>query len=217
MEDPRSKEEPAAAGAGYLGTPAGGVEPAPARGEVTALLSAVRRGEPGALNCLVPLLYDELHDAAHRQLAGRRRGQTLDTTDLVHEAYLKLVDRSRADWRDRTHFLAASAVAMRHILVDAARRRAAGKRGGEARRVPLRESLVGTDRHVAEILAVDEALTALADFDPKLSQLVELRFFGGWMIEEIAELRGVSGRTVKRDWRKARAFLYRALHGDGAR
>jgi RNA polymerase sigma factor (TIGR02999 family) len=203
------------------------VEAVPARGEVTALLSALRRGEAGAMNRLVPLLYDELRDAAHRQLSGRRRGQALDTTELVHEAYLKLVDRSRADWRDRTHFLAASAVAMRHILVDAARRHSAVKRGGEARRVPLRDSRLreaglgepppAVERQAAEILAVDEALTALAGLDPRLSQLVELRFFGGWRIEEVAELRGVTGRTVKRDWRKARAFLYRALHGDGER
>ncbi len=185
------------------------------RGEVTALLSAMRRGETGAVDRLVPLVYGELRVAAHRQLAGRRQGQTLDTTDLVHETYLKLVDRSRADWRDRSHFLAASAVAMRHILVDSARRRAAGKRGGDARRVPLRESLVAADRDAADILDLDKALTALADFDPRLSQLVELRFFGGWMIEEVAELRGVTGRTIKRDWRKARAFLHRALYGDG--
>ncbi len=227
MGDPGSKEQPAATGNRHPGTPGGGVEPLPARGEVTALLSAVRHGEPGAMNHLVPLLYDELRDAAHRQLAGRRQGQTLDTTELVHEAYLKLVDRSRADWRDRTHFLAASAVAMRHILVDAARRRAADKRGGEARQVPLRDSRLreaglkgpraGVESQAAEILAVDEALTALADFDPRLGQLVELRFFGGFKIEEVAELRGVSGRTIKRDWRKARAFLYRALHGDGER
>ncbi len=194
MHDPRAQEEPTAA-----------------RGEVTALLSAMRRGETGVVDRLVPLVYDQLRIAAHRQLAGRRQGQTLNTTDLVHETYLKLVDRSRADWRDRTHFLAASAVAMRHILVDSARRRAAGKRGGEARRVPLKDSLVAADRHAGEILDLDKALTALADFDPKLSQLVELRFFGGWMIDEVAELRGVTGRTIKRDWRKARAFLYRAL------
>jgi len=186
-----------------------------ARGEVTELLSAVRRGEAGAIDRLVPLVYDELRAAARRQLAGRRLGQTLDTTDLVHETYLKLVDRSRADWRDRTHFLAASAVAMRHILVDSARRRAAVKRGGDAHRTPLRESRVGVEGQVAEILAVDEALTVLESFDPKLSRLVELRFFGGWRIDEIAELRSVSGRTVLRDWRKARAFLYRALYGDG--
>ncbi len=175
----------------------------------------MRRGEAGAVNRLVPLVYDQLRNAAHRQLAGRRHGQTLNTTDLVHETYLKLVDRSRADWRDRTHFLSASAVAMRHILVDAARRRAAGKRGGKARRVPLRDTLVGTDGRAVDLLDLDTALTALADFDPALSQLVELRFFGGWMIEEVAEMRGVCGRTVKRDWRKARAFLYRALYGGG--
>ncbi len=171
----------------------------------------MRRGESGAVDRLVPLLYGELRIAAHRQLGGRRQGQTLDTIDLVHETYLKLVDRSRADWRDRTHFLGAAAVAMRHILVDTARRRAAGKRGGAVRRVPLVDSQVGVDQHAAEILALDEALTALADFDPDLGRLVELRFFGGWKIDEIAELRGVSGRTIKRDWRKARAFLYRAL------
>lgn len=188
---------------------------ATSRGEVTELLSAVRRGEAGAMNRLVPLVYDELRTAAHRQLAGRRQGQTLDTSDLIHETYLKLVDRSRADWRDRTHFLAASAVAMRHILVDSARRRAAAKRGGKAHRVPLRESMVGAERHTTEILAVDQALSVLAAVDPKLARLVELRFFGGLSIEEIAELRGVSTRTILRDWRKARAFLYRAVRGEG--
>ncbi len=190
-------------------------EPDATRGEVTELLSAVRRGESGAMDRLVPLVYNELRVAAHRQLAGWRPGQALATTDLVHETYLKLVDKSRADWRDRTHFLGAAAIAMRYILVDASRRRAAVKRGGEARRVPLKDSQVGAEGHAAEILAVDEALSALADFDPRLAQLVERRFFGGWKIEEVAEARGVSGRTVKRDWRKARAFLYRALQEGG--
>jgi RNA polymerase sigma factor (TIGR02999 family) len=221
MPDPRPRDLRARAEAGRPGTHRGGDERWPGkagiRGEVTELLSAVRRGETGAIDRLVPLVYDELRVAAHRQLAGRRQGQTLDTTDLVHETYLKLVDRSRGDWRDRTHFLAASAVAMRHILVDSARRRAAAKRGGKARRVPLRESMAGVEGCAAEILAVDEALKLLGELDPKLSQIVELRFFGGWSIEEIAELRGVSRRTVLRDWRKARAFLYRALYGDGER
>lgn len=191
---------------------------AAAREEVTGLLEAVRQGEPGAMDRLVERLYGELRVAAHRQLRGRRPGQTLDTTALVHETYLKLAERSRAEWHDRTHFLAAAAVAMRHLLVDAARRHAARKRGGAASPVPLLESRMaeaGADfaaSRAAEILAVHEALDALAAADPRLARVVELRFFGSLEIEEIAEILGVSGRTVKRDWRKARAFLYRAVH-----
>jgi RNA polymerase sigma factor (TIGR02999 family) len=201
--------------------PAGPGEPA-ASGEVTGLLDAVRQGEPGAMDRLVERLYGELRVAAHRQLRGRRPGQTLDTTALVHETYLKLAERSRAEWHDRTHFLAAAAVAMRHLLVDAARRRTARKRGGAASASPLAESRMGAEgpyaaeSRAAEILAVHQALDALDAADPRLARMVELRFFGGLEIEEIAEILAVSGRTVKRDWRKARAFLYRAVH-EGAK
>lgn len=184
-------------------------------GEITRLLVAVRGGEPGAFDQLLPLVYDELRSAARSQLRRRRAGQTLDTTALVHEAYVRLVDRTRAEWRDRGHFLAVAAVAMRHILVDHARRRMAQKRGGDAVRVTLDEARVGRDAPVVEILALDQALDALAALNERLSKLVELRFFGGLTVEETAGVLDVSERTVKRDWRKARAFLYQRLGQQG--
>jgi RNA polymerase sigma factor (TIGR02999 family) len=188
-------------------------------GEITQLLAAARRGEPAVVDRLLPLVYRELHAVAHRQLRHQRPGQTLNTTALVHEAYLKLVDQTRADYQDRGHFLAVAAVAMRHILVDYARRRAAKKRGGDEQQVTLDDARLGIDARAFEILALDQALTSLAHVDERLSKLVELRFFGGLSVEETAVTLGVSERTVKRDWRKARAFLYRALsapNGKGA-
>ncbi len=160
---------------------------------------------------LLPLVYGELHRLAHRRLAGRRPGQTLNTTALVHETYLKLIDRSRADWRDHNHFLAVAALAMRHILVDEARRWASKKRGGEVHKVPLEEGRVGAESRATEILAIHEALTSLAALDERLGKMVELRFFGGLTIEEAAEVLGVTDRTVKRDWRRARAYLMQVL------
>jgi len=179
--------------------------------EVTHLLEAVRRGEDGAVNRLMPLLYGELRFLAHRQLRRQGRNPTLDSTALVHEAYLRLVNRDRADWRDRSHFLAVAALAMRHILVDRARRRAAAKRGQGAVRVTLDEGHRAADPRAVDLLAVDEALTALAARSERLARLVELRFFGGLTEEEISEVLELSRRTVRRDWRKARAFLYREL------
>jgi len=157
------------------------------------------------------LVYAELRLLARRQLRRGRRSPTLDTTGLVHEAYLKLVDRSEAAWQDRTHFLAVAAVAMRHILVDQARRRAAAKRGGEAIQVTLDEGRLVTDPRAVEILALDEALTALSALSERLARLVELRFFGGLTEEETGQVMEMSERTVRREWRKARAFLFRAL------
>ncbi len=163
---------------------------------------------------LVALIYDELHAMAHRELDRWRPGQTLNTTGLIHETYLKLVDQPQAGWQDRTHFLSVAAVAMRHIVVDYARRRGAKKRAGGAHPIRLDESQVGVEVRIDEIIAVDEALTALAAANERLSKVVELRFFGGLTVEETAEVLGVSERTVKREWRKARAFLYRVL-GEG--
>jgi RNA polymerase sigma factor (TIGR02999 family) len=164
---------------------------------------------------LVTLVYDELRAVARRQLRCWRPGQTLDTTALVHEAYLRLVDQAGATWQDRAHFLSVAGVAMRHILVDAARRRAAKKRGGEDLRVPFDELRLdpsqGVDSQAVEILALDEALTSLAARNERLSHLVELRFFAGLTEEETAQTLGTSERTVRRDWRKARAFLFHAL------
>jgi len=165
---------------------------------------------------LMVLVYDELRAVARRQLRRWRPGQTLDTTALVHEAYLRLVDQAGSSWQDRVHFLSVAGVAMRHILVDAARRRAAKKRGGEGLRISLEESRPGWsgpdgDSHAVEILALDEALTSLAVRNERLSRLVELRFFAGLTEEETAETLGTSERTVRRDWLKARAFLFHVL------
>ena len=183
-----------------------------AKGEVTQLLSAARRGEDGAMDRLLPLVYDELRLRARRQLRRLRPGQTLSTTALVNEAYLKLVDRSQVDWRDRTHFLAVSAMAMRQILVDEARRHASQKRGGEVRKVTLEEGRLGAaGERAAEILSLNEALNALAKVDERSSKMVELRFFGGLTVEETAQVLGVTDRTVKRDWRRARAYLFQVL------
>jgi RNA polymerase sigma factor (TIGR02999 family) len=184
--------------------------------EVAQLLAAARQGDAGAMDRLMILVYDELRAVAHRQLRRWRSGQTLGTTALVHEAYLRLVDQAGASWQDRTHFLSVAGVAMRHILVDAARRRMAKKRGGEGLRIELdelRPSQGGPDAssRAVEILALDEALTSLAVRNERLSRLVELRFFAGLTEEETAQTLGTSERTVRRDWLKARAFLFHVL------
>ena len=184
-------------------------------GEITRLLAAARDGDRGALDRLLPLVYDDLRAVAHRQLRRRRPGDTFDSTVLVHEAYLKLADRMEVDWQDRNHFLSVAAVAMRHILVDYARRKTAQMRGGGQVLVTLDERRVGGRTPAVEILALDEALERLAALDGRLARVVELRFFGGLSVEETAELVGTSERTVKRDWRKARALLLATLDPDG--
>lgn len=190
-------------------------------GEITGLLAAARQGDGSAAQRLIALVYDELRVMARRQLRHWRHGQTITTTALVHEAYLKLVDTGGATWADRSHFFSVAALAMRHILVDAARRRVAKKRGGDEVRIAfdeMRQGGVGqdTEARAVEILAIDRALTCLQALDGRLSQLVELRFFAGLTEEETAEVMGTSERTVRRDWRKARSFLYQALGGEAA-
>ncbi|HEX4961633.1 MAG TPA: ECF-type sigma factor [Thermoanaerobaculia bacterium] len=190
----------------------------PIPGEVTQLLAAVRQGDGSAMDRLVTLVYDELRAVARRQLRRWLPGQTLDTTALVHEAYFRLVDQAGASWQDRAHFLSVAGMAMRHILVDAARRRAAKKRGGEDLRISLDELRPGSgqpdaSRLAVEILDLDEALTSLAARNERLSRLVELRFFAGLTEEETARTLGISERTVRRDWLKARAFLFHTLRG----
>jgi RNA polymerase sigma factor (TIGR02999 family) len=189
-----------------------------ASGEITGLLAAARQGDGRATHRLMALVYDELRAMARRQLRGRRPGQTITTTALVHEAYLKLVDRESVTWQDRSHFFSVAALAMRHILVDSARRRVAKKRGGEDVRVTLDEFRLGgeepdAEARAIEVLAVDRALASLAALNERLSLLVELRFFAGLSEEETAQVMGTSERTVRRDWRKARAFLFQALGG----
>lgn len=181
------------------------------RSEVSQLLAAVRTGDQDAFGQLVPFVYEELRHAAHRQLRKRPPGTKLDTTELVHEAYLRLADQTHPDWHDRHHFLAVSALAMRQILVDRARRRATAKRGGAAEVVTLEESKVGADRRAAELLALDEALSALSARDERLARVVELRYFLGLQFTEIAEVLGMCERSARRDWGKARAFLYLTL------
>ncbi|MCP4205150.1 MAG: sigma-70 family RNA polymerase sigma factor [bacterium] len=179
--------------------------------EITRLLEEWREGDREAANHLFPLVYRELRAMAHRQLARRVPGDSLVTTALVHEAYLKLVDRSRAAFNDRGHFFAVAARAMRQILVDQARKRTSKKRGGRERKVTLEEGKVPLRERAAEVLALDEALARLEKIEPRLGQVVELRFFGGLSVEEAAEALAVSARTVKRDWRRARIFLHREL------
>jgi RNA polymerase sigma factor (TIGR02999 family) len=188
----------------------------PPTGDITETLLALRGGEREALNRLVPLVYDRLRAMAHARLAGRDPGASLNTTELVHEAYLRLVDQSRVEWRDRSHFFAVAATAMRQIVVDRARRRSAGKRGGELRPVVFDESAFGADARTEEILALDEALDRLAALSGRMVKMVELRFFAGLSIEETAEVLGLDSRTVNRDWRAAKALLFHALAGSGA-
>ncbi|HIG76142.1 MAG TPA: sigma-70 family RNA polymerase sigma factor [Bacteroidetes bacterium] len=174
--------------------------------EVTHLLHAHRDGQPGAMDQLLPLVYAELRRIASRHLGGGRGPETLQTTALVHEAYLRLAG-SPADVADRAHFFAVASTAMRHVLVDYARRRHALKRGGGAHATTLSGKALALDARADEVLALDDALGRLAVLDERLAKVVEMRFFGGMDVEEVAQALGVSDRTVKRDWRKARAFL----------
>ncbi len=184
---------------------------------VTRLLAAVQGGDPRAVNQLMPVVYEELRRLAKRHMAGQRPGHTLQTTDLVNEAYLKLVNLQETGWKDRIHFFAVASRAMRSVLVDYARRRGYAKRGGNPVRVSLGEADHVSLQKSAEIIAVDEALSRLALLDPRKSQIVELRYFGGLSVEESAELTGVSRRTIMREWRWAKAWLYRELGEESAR
>ncbi len=184
--------------------------------EITRLLEKWREGDRQAADRLFPLLYRELRALAHRQLARRGSGDSLVTTALVHEAYLKLVGRSRASIEDRRHFFAISSRVMRGILVDQARKRSSEKRGGKADRLPLDERKLPVAERAAQVVALDEALGGLEELEPGLSQVVELRFFGGLSVEEAAEVLDVSPRTVKRRWRRARILLHRELAGKRA-
>ena len=171
------------------------------------VLDALRSGHREALDGLTAVLYDELREIAHRHRARQGNEASLVTTALVHEAYLKLVDQSRARWNDRAHFLALAAVAMRHILTDRARSRLAAKRGGEQELVTFDDETVASDDRPGALLQIHEALDRLADLDARLAHVVEYRFFGGLTHEEIAAALGVTVRTVERDWAKARVLL----------
>ncbi|MFN0182083.1 MAG: ECF-type sigma factor [Gemmatimonadales bacterium] len=178
------------------------------------VLTELRTGDHQSLDRLMPVVYGQLRAIAHRQLGrgdGGARYGTLSTTALVHEAYLKLVDQSRAEWRDRAHFFAVASLAMRHVLVDRAKARHAVKRGGAQIRITLDEQAIAVDDQADALLSVDEALDRLALQEPRLAKVVECRFFGGLTEGEIAEALGVTVRTVQRDWAKARMLLRRAL------
>jgi RNA polymerase sigma factor (TIGR02999 family) len=178
---------------------------------VGALLSAVRRGDRRAFDELFPLVYDMLRRIARRKLAGERAGHTLCTTDLVHEAYLKLIRLDRIEWQDRAHFLAMAAQAMRNILVDYALKRKAGKRGGGQAHGTLDEALTVVEAPTADLLALHESMQRLEAIDARQSRVVECRFFAGMSVEETAEALGISPASVKRDWTVARAWLNREL------
>ena len=180
---------------------------------VARLLHELEGGDRAAADRLFALVYDELRLLARRQRRRWHGDYTLDTTALVHEAYLKLVDQSRAQWRDRNHFFAVAATAMRQIVVDHARRRSSGKRGGGAMLAALDEMHPRVETRLDQILALDQALTRLGEMDDRLARMVELRFFAGLSIEETAGVLRIDPRTVNRDWRTARALLYQALSG----
>jgi RNA polymerase sigma-70 factor, ECF subfamily len=183
--------------------------------DVTELLDEWRRGDRAALDRLTPLVYDELRRIAHRYMRAERGGHTLETTALVNEAYLRLAGQRRVEWQDRAHFFAVTAQVMRHVLIDHARRRRYAKRGGaEAQQVPLEEAHAMTVERAAELLALDEALEKLAQLDSRKARVVELRYFGGLSLEETADVLEVSAMTVRRDWRAARAWLYKEVMSD---
>jgi RNA polymerase sigma factor (TIGR02999 family) len=185
--------------------------------EITVLLKAWGSGDEAALNQLTPLVYEELRRLARRYMRNERAGNTLQTTALVNEAYLRLVDATRVGWQDRVHFFAVSAQMMRRILVDAARARASAKRGGQAKRVNHSSAFnldeipdVSSERD-RELVAIDDALNTLAGMDPRKGRVIELRFFGGLSVEETAEILKISPQSVMRDWKLAKAWLMREM------
>jgi len=183
----------------------------PSTDNVTLLLLDWSKGDKSALEKLIPLVYDELRRMARQYMRRERPGHTLESTALVNEAYLKLIDCSRVGWQNRAHFFAVAAQLMRRILVDHARSRNYAKRGGGIRKVSLDEAAILSEERASELIAIDNALTSLAAIDPRKSQIVELRFFGGLNLEETAEVLGVSSPTVQREWRKAKAWLYQEV------
>jgi RNA polymerase sigma-70 factor, ECF subfamily len=179
--------------------------------QITELLQGWREGDQSALEKLIPLVYSDLHRLAQRYMADERSAHTLQATALVNEAYVRLVDSAHMNWECRSHFLAVCAQVMRRILVDWARSRGAQKRGSDAAHLELQEALAVMDRPGTDLVAVDDALTALAAVDHRKAQVVELRFFGGLNVAEIAEVLKVSEETVHRDWRLAKSWLKREL------
>ena len=180
-------------------------------GQITRLLASVRDGDRQAIDLVFNLVYAELHTAARRQLARARPGETLNTTVLVHEAYLKLVDAAQVNWTDRGHFFAVAAKAMRQIIIDYARWASRKKRGGAIQKVPLDGIDLADEQRAGELVALDAALTELEAVSARLARIVELRFFAGLSVEETAAALATPAHQIKREWRKARAFLYQSI------
>lgn len=178
----------------------------------TDLLLRARLGDASALANVFPLIYDELRRLAHRQLDRESAGHTLSTTALVHEAYIRLIDQTRVQWSGRAHFMAIAATAMRRILVDHARTRRSLKRGGAAQRIPIESVDLPIDERADLLVAVDDALRKLKQLDDRRAQVVECRFFGGMTEQETAEALGIGLRTAKRDWAKAKSWLYQEIY-----
>jgi RNA polymerase sigma-70 factor, ECF subfamily len=183
--------------------------------DTTQLLRAWARGDSGALQKLTPLVYRELRRIAARLLQNERPGYSLQSTDLVHEVYLRLVNASELDWQHRAHFFAVAATLMRRVLLDQARRKTAAKRGGRGQPIDFDNTVDVAQLKARELVALDDALKALAQMDPRKSRIVELRFFGGLSVKETAEVVNVSSDTVMRDWKMARAWLLTELDGRG--
>ncbi len=181
---------------------------------LTGLLVEWRDGDKAALDRLMPLVYDELRRIAHRYVQHERDGHTLQTSALVNEAYLRFAGQRKVDWQNRSHFFAATAQVMRHILIDHARRRRYAKHGGEAQQVPINDAAGMSLQRATELIALEEALEELAGLDRRKSQVVELRYFGGLSLEETAEVLEISLMTVRRDWRAAKAWLYRRIQNE---
>ena len=182
--------------------------------DITDLLLQVGEGDQAVVERVFPLVYDELRRLAHRQLRGESEGRTLCTTALVHEAYLKLVDQTRCSWNNRAHFLAVAAIAMRRIVVDHARQHRSAKRGGLLERVPIENVELATEERAELLVALDDALSRLAVLDPRQARVVECRFFGGMTEEDTAAALGIGLRTAKRDWAKAKSWLYQEIYPD---
>lgn len=183
--------------------------------DATQLLNAIGQGSKSAADALLPLVYDELRSIAERYFRGQPADHTLQPTALVHEAFLRLIDRTADDWKSKAHFLAVAATAMRQILVDHARNRATAKRGGKRRPLTLDEAALPTgDAPDGDILALNDALSRLGELDARQGKIVEMRFFGGMKVEEIAEVLGVAKTTVDNHWRAARAWLNVRLRDD---
>jgi RNA polymerase sigma factor (TIGR02999 family) len=176
--------------------------------EVSRLLAECSNGDQAAFNELLPLVYDELHSLAANYMSRERPGHTLQTTALVHEAYLRLAGQRAARWQDQVHFFAVAATVMRHILIDHARSRSSAKRAGDQVRLPLEEAVLLSGERMADLLALHEALNRLAEFDLRKCQVVEMRYFGGMTNEEVAERLNVHPNTVMRDWELAKSWLY---------